>query len=337
MDTEWFRLLEARIAKSSPSTKKSTDEQLSFKLQKEELEKASLLRADRELAMGLAAEYGTIERPLAKAEEQDNTTVQGQAFPRKLTEMKTDVASKSPIPESMTPDRELLSRLQSLRDSHSKQNDRREKTKLPLRIRHAHPERFCQTVIPPEYLSGPRKRPCTACMEETGTITLLRLPCDHDFCPSCLENIFRASMTDKSMFPPSCCNRPIPINKAWIHLKDDFVQEFKRKTNESQEMTEKIYCRSTGCLALISKSDISGDVAKCPRCRTLTCTFCKGESHDGVCPKDKGSQELLDVARQRGWQRCYKCRHMVERSYGCNHIRSVWYPFPCADDLWTRS
>ncbi|KAG9701962.1 hypothetical protein KCU69_g6993, partial [Aureobasidium melanogenum] len=60
---------------------------------------------------------------------------------------------------------------------------------------------------------------------------------------------------------------------------------------------------------------------RCPRCKTKVCTLCNNKLHTtGECPKDPETKRLVDLAREKGWQRCYNCKAMVELKEGCNHM-----------------
>ncbi|KAI7877802.1 hypothetical protein K492DRAFT_209403 [Lichtheimia hyalospora FSU 10163] len=77
---------------------------------------------------------------------------------------------------------------------------------------------------------------------------------------------------------------------------------------------------------------------ECLECHRGLCMQCGNKWHEGKCnkkrwgrvtlPKNekqaeirrKNSMELRRVAKENGWSRCPKCRHMVERISGCTYI-----------------
>jgi E3 ubiquitin-protein ligase RNF144 len=63
------------------------------------------------------------------------------------------------------------------------------------------------------------------------------------------------------------------------------------------------------------------NVAICQSCREETCTMCKNPKHKGLCAEDPIVQMLMDVAGKMRWQRCPRCRTMVELLMGCYHMR----------------
>lgn len=88
----------------------------------------------------------------------------------------------------------------------------------------------------------------------------------------------------------------------------------------------RIYCIKRGCNEFIRPEDIhhSDDGKKygrCARCRTKVCVRCNGKWHGGRdCPKDEETVRFLAQAKDEGWQRCFRCKAMVELKEGCNHM-----------------
>ncbi|KAL1614980.1 hypothetical protein SLS54_009321 [Diplodia seriata] len=62
-------------------------------------------------------------------------------------------------------------------------------------------------------------RRCEACRDDRKFFDVATVPhCRHDYCRDCLDQLFRLSMTDESLFPPRCCRQPISLDV--VHLLD---------------------------------------------------------------------------------------------------------------------
>lgn len=170
-------------------------------------------------------------------------------------------------------------------------------------------------------LSEIRERPreCISCGEKFNSTAGSRCPCSHEYCRACLRNLFEASLSDESLFPPRCCGQPIPAKEIRYFLSSELVEKYETRKIELAT-PNRTYCHAPTCSAFIPPQQIRGDVAKCAHCRTKTCAICKGSAHDGDCPQDSAIQELLRVAAENGWQRCFKCGRVVELDHGCNHM-----------------
>ncbi|XP_042386823.1 E3 ubiquitin-protein ligase RNF144B-like [Zingiber officinale] len=97
----------------------------------------------------------------------------------------------------------------------------------------------------------------------------------------------------------------------------------------------RIYCPFKGCSAALLVDDEDGGVAtlkkaECPHCRRLFCALCKAGWHGELScsefqrlrTKERRREDLLlmEVAKEKGWKRCPKCKFFVEKTAGCLHI-----------------
>ncbi|KAI9645078.1 hypothetical protein NHQ30_005812 [Ciborinia camelliae] len=168
---------------------------------------------------------------------------------------------------------------------------------------------------------------CVSCQEETNLTNAILVPgsCRHGYCRACLERLYRLSITDESLFPPRCCGEMIPINHVSAFLPVDLIRAFEKKKIEF-DTPNRIYCFSRACSAFIPPSSIVNDVATCPECGLRTHTLCKLESHTGDCSNDVALGVVLNVARERGWQRYASCLCGAHFCYTCG---SRWQTCGC--------
>ncbi|KAE8149931.1 hypothetical protein BDV25DRAFT_140314 [Aspergillus avenaceus] len=162
-------------------------------------------------------------------------------------------------------------------------------------------------------------RSCVACDDCMKPDNTLHAPCGHEYCRSCIEGLYNASLTDETLFPPRCCGQHIDIRIARTFLKSDLLERYEKKRIEL-ETPNKTYCHFLKCSAFINTSCLKGQVATCPECNRKTCTSCKSQAHTGDCLDDPATQQLFATAKVNGWQRCYSCQRLVELDHGCNHM-----------------
>lgn len=164
------------------------------------------------------------------------------------------------------------------------------------------------------------KRPCTACRDTFSFYELSRAPCSHEYCRPCLQDLFNASMTDDTLFPPRCCQQPItPSTAIRIYLTPTITHLYHAKKIEF-DTPNRTYCSNPLCSSFIRTEFVSGDRAICQVCEMVTCTICKAAAHAGDCPEDEALNMVLETAREEKWQRCYNCHRLVELDTGCNHM-----------------
>ncbi|KAL8880876.1 MAG: hypothetical protein Q9198_001802 [Flavoplaca austrocitrina] len=138
---------------------------------------------------------------------------------------------------------------------------------------------------------------CIACGEHRRAFETFRTSCGHDYCQSCLSKLFELSTTDETLFPPRCCRQTISLNLAKLYLSSELVQRFQQKTVEYQS-SDRTYCSRPTCSAFITFTGISDERATCTTCFQQTCIICKGNSHDGDCPQDTATQQMLALAAE---------------------------------------
>lgn len=155
----------------------------------------------------------------------------------------------------------------------------------------------------------------------------VKLACGHRMCHSCLRRQFTLSVQDPQHMPPRCCtSQHIPLKYA-ERLFDDKFKILWNKKYEEYTTSNRLYCPMKGCGQWIKPSRIRMDLtygrkyARCGTCNTKVCVLCNSKFHTRrECPKDEETKRLVEMAKEKGWQRCYKCKAVVELKEGCNHM-----------------
>ncbi|KAJ5710907.1 hypothetical protein N7488_005063 [Penicillium malachiteum] len=163
------------------------------------------------------------------------------------------------------------------------------------------------------------KTECVVCLEIPQTSTLTNT-CGHGFCVDCMREMFLKATKDEELFPPRCCGKTFPPEFAERVLDHGELNAFDEKANEWKSQN-RLYCADATCSRFIPSSSIENEVGTCPGCTKQTHTICGSFVHpDADCPLDPGVQDILQMAGESRWQRCFKCRTIVELTIGCNHI-----------------
>ncbi|XXG94283.1 hypothetical protein Hte_000537 [Hypoxylon texense] len=178
---------------------------------------------------------------------------------------------------------------------------------------------------------SPRDRPrktveCVVCLDDLSPAETAKLKCGHRMCKPCLRRSFKLSVKDPLQMPPRCCTADcIPLK----HVEDLFDVNFKKQWNQKfHEFStrNRVYCPGKRCGRWIRPDQIQRHrngrkVGKCGSCQTRVCCDCNNRWHGSApCPADEETNQILQQAKEEGWQRCYNCRNMVELKEGCNHM-----------------
>jgi hypothetical protein len=292
-----------------------TDESLAFQLQKQELENAALYFSDRRMTQSIANAVQTDGPIVMNTTFQENIAVRDRDLVQGLganTEL-PNIDYPNPDSVSHEVDDELLTKYQALFVSSSalEQN--------PDLNAGDHAESSTWAASRSAHVNS-IKCHCEACGDETDFVDAGRVPCRHEYCRDCLQSLFKTAITDESLFPPRCCGQQIPLEMVRIFLTPELAQDFIKKKVEF-DTPNKTYCSVQTCSAFIDSGNIADNVGTCHECSSTTCTLCKAATHDrGECPDDPALQQILDMVRENGWQRCNLCSSVVELNHGCNHM-----------------
>jgi hypothetical protein len=182
------------------------------------------------------------------------------------------------------------------------------------------------TTDEPTGISSHLQATCVSCFENFTNYEVSQLLCKtsgetecHAYCRECLAGIFEASLSDPSSFPPRCCSEPIPLPTTLSLLPQELHERFLSR-QEELDTPDKTYCSDPACAQWIRPTSIEAGVATCRECQKRTCSFCKKEQHEDLCPEDEDVKKLMKFIRKRKWQTCPSCRNVVELRIGCYHI-----------------
>jgi hypothetical protein len=168
-----------------------------------------------------------------------------------------------------------------------------------------------------------KRSKCSVCLEDFPSGATVVVPCnDHRYCTGCLREIFIRATKDETYFPPRCCKTSIPLQMISKYLSTEDLAAFELASVEFTTQN-RVYCSNRECGRFVLPNDIEPGTqrALCPYCHTSTCALCKHDYHEGIdCPDDPSLRETRELARQMGWQSCYRCGSIVMLRTGCNHM-----------------
>jgi hypothetical protein len=297
-----------------------SDAEFAMQIYLEEINRANLLNSDKRMAQSIASAITTdgalvnqnAEEEAQAARDRQYASAMESGMPIKAKSNKIARRKKEIVSD------EVIEKLSFLYNNMSPNDDQHDNH---VHVARATAESSSAAMDKPLSVNH-TDRPCAACREDKKFFDLARLPCGDEYCSDCLNELFRLAAVDESLFPARCCRQVIPIEgSVRLSLRYDV---FKRYSEASIEFgtPNRVYCRVQECSAFIPPSVIAGnETVSCPKCNEVTCTLCRGAPHRGDCPEDTRLQEILEIARERGWQRCYNCQRLVELGFGCNHMR----------------
>ncbi|KAK6353316.1 hypothetical protein TWF696_005286 [Orbilia brochopaga] len=175
---------------------------------------------------------------------------------------------------------------------------------------------------------GSTKKECIACTDMFSVNEIVLLDCSHQYCEDCVKTMVMTASQQESTMPPKCCGtnlRPGVIRRVLKNTEDKI--EFSRRVIEYDTAVEKrLFCPKRKCGVFIPyhprKDQSQPLIGTCQKCGTKACRICKEKAHKNSedCPQDTGLTAILELSKDNGWKRCYRCRAMIELNLGCNHM-----------------
>ena len=303
-------MIEAKKGKGCEGN--ANDEDLAFEQHQAELELQYQCLQDLKLARSIARAVETDAETIRVAREEEERAVQDRrmaytlgGLPQPHEPQRQNFAVLDTTDEDLT----RLARLNTLTSGENKR-----KASDPAGPSSSKAAR----KGPGPFDGGDAHQQCVACREEKHAFDVMRAPCGDFYCRACIRDLFLAAITDDSLFPPRCCRRNIEFETARNFLEPVIQARFEMKAIE-QSTPDRTYCSRPECSLFILHSAITAHVGTCT-CGFQTCTVCKGKTHAGDCPPDIATQELLALAATNGWKQCFRCKQMVEHTFGCDHM-----------------
>ena len=169
---------------------------------------------------------------------------------------------------------------------------------------------------------------CASCGDRLDTDKLVKAACEHHYCKDCFSQFIEASLQPHDGFPPKCCKIPIPFLTVAGNVSAAIYSRYSARQAEVKNATA-LYCGVQRCGVKIETDRVKGVRATCVACWRDTCTKCRDEFPEKVdgrnighaCKKDKAREQVLEIAKEEGWQACYHCGNLVELNFGCHHMR----------------
>lgn len=177
-------------------------------------------------------------------------------------------------------------------------------------------------------------RECIGCYRQLKSKRLVITPCEHKYCHLCLKTMVKVALKDNQFLPARCCGQEIPSRQILPALDWSSRRIYvARASEQAVPPPDRWYCPRARCGRWISPNHIraSESSQRCPSCRTLICSTCRGPYHEAwECSNDTELQGVMALACTHQWQRCYRCHTMVEKMSGCHHMKCTcgahfWY------------
>ncbi|XP_044483930.1 probable E3 ubiquitin-protein ligase RNF217 [Mangifera indica] len=178
---------------------------------------------------------------------------------------------------------------------------------------------------------------CEICTERKEIYEFYKTEsCVHSYCLDCMSKYVATKLQDKVITvtcPGLNCKSILEIDFFRPLLPKDVVEIWEEAICEEMiDVSQRFHCPFKDCSAMLV-IEIDGEVitsAECPFCHRLFCAQCDVPWHCGMeCGEyqslnadERGREDLMvrELAKEKEWARCPKCKYYVERTEGCRHM-----------------
>ena len=167
--------------------------------------------------------------------------------------------------------------------------------------------------------------PCGICECEYSLKEFAKITkCPHTFCDSCLQHyvIYKVGMFEEVVCPEEGCEEVMDTES------DCYTKNLPKDVCKKYEKVRAFYlaakdpnlrlCPSEQCEnGMLAMAE--GVNPKCSKCGKVFCEKCMFPEHPGQCEKN----EVDFFQNNLHYRQCRKCKNVIERSRGCNHMTCV--------------
>lgn len=191
--------------------------------------------------------------------------------------------------------------------------------------------------------AGAQPIACSICLElHPPSEQFPPAECGHSFCKTCMRRHLAVIAKEKRPLPiacPACPGEHPSVLDPQTCARElagtgETYDAFERLLLQQQHVQRLSYCANKACSVPFDFHEIPGldgtphvtsTKVSCPLCGTDTCVACKVEWHRGrSCAEfrdeNNGDSLLRKLAERKRWRACPKCKALIEKSQGCNHM-----------------
>nr|GMC54405.1 probable E3 ubiquitin-protein ligase RNF217 [Ipomoea batatas]GMC55132.1 probable E3 ubiquitin-protein ligase RNF217 [Ipomoea batatas] len=179
------------------------------------------------------------------------------------------------------------------------------------------------------------KSSCEICLEDKGEWQMIEHEgCSNSFCSECMSKHIIARV-EANMLEVNCpgINCRALLNASdYRHLvpKEILVRWDEAVCKSMYVDSQKLYCPYRDCSTmLVNDTGEALGNSTCPSCKRSFCAECQVPWHpEFTCQEfkmlntEKKNEDALvmTLAKKKQWQKCPKCKMLVEKSEGCLHM-----------------
>ncbi|EAR99777.2 Ibr domain protein (macronuclear) [Tetrahymena thermophila SB210] len=170
-----------------------------------------------------------------------------------------------------------------------------------------------------------RTMTCQICYNQVDESSMLYFNNqNHEICIECFRTYLSEEIMISKIENLKCPHCSCTLSEQTIidHTTASLYKKYKiflRNTLINKDPLKR-FCPTPNCDQIISLKDKDQKNAKCDSCKIVICCQCNRIEHQGISCEDLLEKEIEDLTDSRDIQRCNKCKSLVQKVQGCNHM-----------------
>ena len=145
---------------------------------------------------------------------------------------------------------------------------------------------------------------------------------DHDVCLDCLSGYLENEISSNKILNMHCphCTEKFEEEFVKSHISEEFSKKYQRFLQNIKILADPLLRFCPKCPGIVKLAAENDEKATCPECNIEICTKCNQPSHNKTSCQSALDGELKNWSNKKEVQRCPKCKILVEKTEGCNHM-----------------
>lgn len=165
---------------------------------------------------------------------------------------------------------------------------------------------------------------CTICYNfiPEGLMFTLNDNISHEICILCMKTYLKNEITNNKVMNLRCPHCEHQFKKPELEqiLDAETIKKYDTFVLNNQVLSDPLLRFCPKCSSIVTLDQENAVKGTCKQCGQEICPKCNHEFHDGVSCLNAIDKDLLIYRKKKDTRRCPKCKVLVEKAEGCNHM-----------------
>lgn len=144
----------------------------------------------------------------------------------------------------------------------------------------------------------------------------------HEICILCMKTYLKNEILSNKVMSLRCPHCEHQFTKPELEqiLDAETIKKYESFVLNNQVISNPLLRFCPKCSAIVTLDNETAEKGTCKQCGQDICAKCNHEYHNGVSCLNAIDKDLLIYRKKKDTKRCPKCKVLVEKAEGCNHM-----------------